>query len=109
MKSGGILVRLIVYGGAVHSSPLFAGLRRGETSDCCYSGELWDMPFEGVPPKSWADGEVARARGDKDSAVGVCSRAENESDWATKSKILGYFLEVGRLDAGLSRKGKGDP
>ena len=67
-----------------------------------------DQAFEGQPPKSWADGQVARARGDEQKAMAVFAAARKrlEATWQTKFKNQPYFaLEVfASLDAGLGRK-----
>jgi serine/threonine protein kinase/tetratricopeptide (TPR) repeat protein len=67
-----------------------------------------DQAFEGQPPESWADGQVARARGDKQKAMAVFAAARKrlEATWQTKFKNQSYFaLEVfASLDAGLGRK-----
>jgi tetratricopeptide (TPR) repeat protein len=67
-----------------------------------------DQAFEGQPPESWADGQVARARGDKQKALAVfaAARKRQEATWETKFKNQSYFaLEVfASLDAGLGRK-----
>jgi serine/threonine protein kinase/tetratricopeptide (TPR) repeat protein len=67
-----------------------------------------DNAFEGQPPESWADGQVARARGDKQKALAVFAAARKrlEATWETKFKNQSYFaLEVfASLDAGLGRK-----
>jgi serine/threonine protein kinase len=67
-----------------------------------------DAAFEGQPPESWADGQIARARGDKQKALAVFAAARKRLDatWETKFKNQPYFaLEVfASLDAGLGRK-----
>jgi TolB-like protein len=67
-----------------------------------------DNAFEGQPPESWADGQVARARGDKQKALAVfaAGRKRLEATWETKFKNQSYFaLELlASLDAGLGRK-----
>jgi TolB-like protein len=67
-----------------------------------------DQAFEGQPPESWADGQVARARGDKQKAMAVFAAARKrlEATWQTKFKNQSYSaLEVfASLDAGLGRK-----
>src|SRR5439155_16574604 len=54
----------------------------------------------------WAEGQVARARGDKQKALAVFSAARNNVDatWRDKPKDTDYFALVARLDAGLGRK-----
>jgi TolB-like protein len=67
-----------------------------------------EMAFNGVPPESWADGEVARARGDKEKALAVFAAARKTLDatWETRFKDQPYnTLELlARFDAGLGRK-----
>ncbi len=67
-----------------------------------------DQAFEGQPPESWADGQMARARGDKQKALAVFAAARKrlEATWETKFKDQPYFaLELfASLDAGLGRK-----
>jgi tetratricopeptide (TPR) repeat protein len=60
----------------------------------------------GQPPESWADGQVARARGDKQKALAVFAAARKRLDttWENKVKDESYFEEVACLDAGLGRK-----
>jgi serine/threonine protein kinase len=60
----------------------------------------------GQPPESWADGQVAAARGDnqKALAVFVAARKRLDATWETKVKDESYFAEVAHLDAGLGRK-----
>jgi serine/threonine protein kinase len=62
-------------------------------------------------PAKWTDsgsaeGQVARARGDKQKALAVFSAARNNVDatWRDKPKDTDYFALVARLDAGLGRK-----
>jgi TolB-like protein/Tfp pilus assembly protein PilF len=54
----------------------------------------------------WAEGQVARARGDKQNALAMFSAARNNVDatWRDKPKDTDYFALVARLDAGLGRK-----
>jgi serine/threonine protein kinase/TolB-like protein len=67
-----------------------------------------DNAFEGQPPESWADGQIARARGDKQKAVPAfaAARKKLEATWETKFKNQPYFaLELlASFDAGLGRK-----
>jgi TolB-like protein/predicted Zn-dependent protease/predicted Ser/Thr protein kinase len=60
----------------------------------------------GQPPESWADGQVARARGDKQKAQSVFAGARKRLDatWETKPKDKEYFELAANLDAGLGRK-----
>src|SRR4029077_8361534 len=60
----------------------------------------------GQPPESWADGQVARARGDKEKALAVFAAARKKMDatWGDKPKDADYLERVARLDAGLGRK-----
>jgi len=61
---------------------------------------------DGQPPESWADGQVARARGDKQKALAVFAGARKRLDatWETKPKGKEYFELAACLDAGLGRK-----
>jgi TolB-like protein/predicted Ser/Thr protein kinase len=61
---------------------------------------------DGQPPESWADGQVARARGDKQKALAVFAAARKRLDaaWENKVKNESYFEEAAGLDAGLGRK-----
>ncbi len=56
--------------------------------------------------ESWADGLIARLRGDKQKAqaVFVAARKRVDATWGDKSKDQGYFAQVARLDAGLGQK-----
>jgi TolB-like protein/predicted Zn-dependent protease/predicted Ser/Thr protein kinase len=60
----------------------------------------------GQPPESWADGQVARARGDKEKALAVfaAARKKMEATWGDNPKDADYLERVARLDAGLGRK-----
>jgi tetratricopeptide (TPR) repeat protein len=60
----------------------------------------------GQPPESWADGQIARARGDKEKALAVFAGARKRLDatWENKVKHESYFAEAAGLDAGLGRK-----
>ena len=62
--------------------------------------------FDGQPPQSWADGQVARARGDKEKAMAVFAAARDKftATWGNKAKDAQYFGDAARLDAGLGRK-----
>jgi TolB-like protein/Tfp pilus assembly protein PilF len=57
----------------------------------------------GQPPESWADGQVARARGDKQKAQSVFAAARKWLD-AAWEKHEGYFASAACFDAGLGRK-----
>ena len=61
---------------------------------------------DGQPPESLADGQVARARGDKQKALAVFAAARKKWDatWGDKPKDAEYFARVAILDAGLGRK-----
>ena len=65
-----------------------------------------DGVLGGQPSESWADGLIARLRGDKQKAQAVFAAARKKVDatWGGKSKDEGYFEQVARLDAGLGRK-----
>ena len=60
----------------------------------------------GQPPESWADGLIARARGDKQKAQAVFSAVRKNWDatWGNKPKDEGYVADVAKLDAALGRK-----
>jgi tetratricopeptide (TPR) repeat protein len=60
----------------------------------------------GQPPESWADGLVARGRGDKQKAQAAFAAAREKLDavGADKPKDRRYFAQVASLDAGLGRK-----
>jgi TolB-like protein/predicted Ser/Thr protein kinase len=60
----------------------------------------------GQPPESWADGQVARARGDKQKALAVFAAARKKLDatWENKVKDTEYFELAANIDAGLGRK-----
>jgi eukaryotic-like serine/threonine-protein kinase len=62
--------------------------------------------FGGQPPVSRADGEVARARGDKQKAqtVFATARKKLEATWSDKAKNEEYFRQAAELDAGVGRK-----
>src|SRR5206468_2062937 len=68
--------------------------------------ERADDVFDGQPPESWADGLIARLRGDKQKAQAVFAAARKRVDatWSDKPKDEAYFERVARLDAGLGRK-----
>ncbi len=65
-----------------------------------------DEVFGGRPPESWADGQIARARGDKQKALAVFAAARKNVDttWGDKPKDSPYLALVACLDAGLGRK-----
>ena len=60
----------------------------------------------GQPPESWADGQIARARGDTQKALAVFAAARKRLDatWENKIKDEEYVAQVAILDAGLGRK-----
>jgi eukaryotic-like serine/threonine-protein kinase len=62
--------------------------------------------FGGQPPESWADGQIARAHGDKQTALAVfaAARKKVETTWGDKPKDSPYLALVACLDAGLGRK-----
>jgi eukaryotic-like serine/threonine-protein kinase len=62
--------------------------------------------FGGQPPVSRADGEVARARGDKQKALTVFATARKklEATWSDKPKDEEYFRWAATFDAGLGQK-----
>jgi tetratricopeptide (TPR) repeat protein len=59
---------------------------------------------DGQPPESWADGQVARARGDKQKALAVFAAARKRLDATWEYKDGPYFALAAKLDAGLGRK-----
>jgi TolB-like protein/predicted Ser/Thr protein kinase len=61
---------------------------------------------DGQPPESWADGQIARARGDNQKAQSVFAAARKRLDatWGNKIKDESYFADAAILDAGLGRK-----
>jgi TolB-like protein/thioredoxin-like negative regulator of GroEL len=65
-----------------------------------------DDALGGQPPESWADGQIARARGDTQKALAVFAAARRKVDtiWGNRPKDAYYFEKVARLDAGLGRK-----
>jgi serine/threonine protein kinase/Tfp pilus assembly protein PilF len=65
-----------------------------------------DDIFLGQPPESWADGLIARARGDKQKALAVFAAVRKKWDatWGDKPKDASYFADVARIDAGLGKK-----
>jgi len=67
---------------------------------------LVGVDVSGTISESWADGLVARLRGDKQKAQAVFAAARTKVDatWGDKSKDELYFERVAILDAWLSRK-----
>jgi len=68
-----------------------------------------DDALGGQPPESWADGLIARARGDKQKAVAVFAAARKKVDatWSGKPNDTYdayYAALIARLDAGLGQK-----
>jgi tetratricopeptide (TPR) repeat protein len=65
---------------------------------------LVDDAFGG--PSDWAEGQSARARGDKQKATAAfaAAREKMEAQQGDKPKDVDYFALVARLDAGLGRK-----
>jgi serine/threonine-protein kinase len=62
--------------------------------------------FDGKPPCSFADGQLARARGDKAAAQAAFLGARKgwEDPTAHHRRDEAYFTEIALLDAGLGRK-----
>jgi hypothetical protein len=62
--------------------------------------------FDGQPPQSWADGLIARARGDQEKARAIFSaiREKLEVALAGQPKKDLEFARAARVDAGLGRK-----
>ncbi len=65
-----------------------------------------DSVIGGKRPRSWADGLIARARGDGQKAQAVFSDARKKVDvtWGNGVKDEDYFAQIAGLDAGLGRK-----
>ena len=65
-----------------------------------------DQALEGRHPESWADGQVARAHGDKEKAQAVFAATRNKFDerWGDNPKDEAYFVRIATYDAGLGRK-----
>jgi serine/threonine protein kinase/tetratricopeptide (TPR) repeat protein len=61
---------------------------------------------DGQPPESWADAQIARARGDEQKVLTVFAAARQRLDatWGDKVKNEEYFKLAADLDAGLGRK-----
>ena len=57
-------------------------------------------------PSHWAEGQIARARGDKQKALAAfaAAREKMEAQQADKPKDEEYFARVAMVDAGLGRK-----
>ena len=57
-------------------------------------------------PSDWAEGQIARARGDKQKAqvAFAAAREKMEAQHGDKPKDVDYFADVAKLDAGLGRK-----
>jgi len=68
--------------------------------------EVASDAFDGQPPASWADGIVARFRGDQENAQAVFAAAEKklEATWADKTRNWFYFTRLARFHAALGRK-----
>jgi tetratricopeptide (TPR) repeat protein len=64
------------------------------------------LTFVGKPPTSWANGLVARLRGDQKQAGATSAAARNNFDvwWADKPKTEHYFQLIARIDAILDQK-----
>jgi eukaryotic-like serine/threonine-protein kinase len=60
----------------------------------------------GQAPESWPDGQVARARGDKQKALAAfaAERKRLDQKWQTQVKDERYLMQIAALDAGLDRK-----
>ena len=65
-----------------------------------------NQAFQGQPPESWADGQIARARGDTQTALAAfaAARKKMEAMWGAKPKDASYFSDIAKFDAGLGRK-----
>jgi serine/threonine-protein kinase len=57
-------------------------------------------------PAGWAEGQIARARGDKEKAqtAFATAREKLEAEQGDKPKDASYFADISKLDAGLDRK-----
>jgi serine/threonine protein kinase len=68
--------------------------------------KLANQVLEGQHPESWADGQVVRARGDKEKAstIFAAARQKWEATWGDNPKDEAYFRQIARIDAGLARK-----
>src|SRR5947208_5455592 len=66
--------------------------------------KLADEAFGG--PSDWAEGQIARARGDKQKALAAfaAARKKLETKFGDKPEDVDYLVEVATLDAGLGRK-----
>ena len=62
--------------------------------------------FDGQPLQSWADRQIASARGDKHKAQAAfaAAREKREATSDDKSKDPPYFADIAKLDAWLGRK-----
>jgi TolB-like protein len=62
--------------------------------------------YDGQPPQTWADGLVARARGDKQKALAAFAGARRnlEATWGEKPQRARYFVDLAMYDAGIGRK-----
>jgi tetratricopeptide (TPR) repeat protein len=65
-----------------------------------------DQALRGQPPESWADGQIALARGEKQKALAVFAAARKKLDatWGDKPKDEEYLRQAAVLDAGLGRR-----
>jgi tetratricopeptide (TPR) repeat protein len=63
-----------------------------------------DFAFEG--PSTWAQGQIARARGDQQKALAAFAAARKKVDTTRGDKPQDgpYFADIAKLDAGLGRK-----
>jgi serine/threonine protein kinase/tetratricopeptide (TPR) repeat protein len=63
-----------------------------------------DFAFEG--PSTWAEGQIARARGDQQKALAAFAAARKKMETARDDKPQDgpYFADIAKLDAGLGRK-----
>lgn len=59
-----------------------------------------------LPPEKWADGLVARFRGDQSTAHALFTEARGKFDaaWGDKTRNHRYFARMAAFDAGLGRK-----
>ena len=79
-------------GHPIHGSPLPARLRRGKSGDCRYSCEVCGWRLRRAL-RDWAEGQIARARGDKQKALAAfaAAREKMEAHQGDKPKDEEYF------------------
>ncbi len=92
-------------GHQIHGSSLPADYDAANRVIAATPAKWADFAF-GEQTASWAEGQVARARGDKQKALAAfaAARKKIEAKFGDKPKDAGYLSEVATLDAGLGRK-----